>query len=149
MGVMIPSKGAQATGNDAALPCRARGSPQNAPVRIGIPVLLALAIAAAGCVEKRKPASSQADTKSEPPPASKIIEDYTKNLGTAPKRAAITVDLTAVQKAVNQFQAMEGRLPASIDELVAGRYLPQLPAVPRGMKLHYDPATGAVSVLPE
>lgn len=111
--------------------------------------------AAVGCVEKRKPASasdpkpapSEAAPAQEAPSSGKIVEDYAKNLSTAPARAAAVVDIASVQKAVSAFEAMEGRLPKSIDELVAMRYLPQLPPVPQGKRLSYDPATGKVTLV--
>lgn len=112
-------------------------------------MFLAIAILAAGCGEKREPASSTGELSKEAPAAAKIVEDYAKTLSTAPKRAAITVDLVSVKKAVDQFQAMEGRLPASIKELIAERYLLQVPVVPNGMRLQYDPKTGAVAVVPQ
>jgi hypothetical protein len=110
-------------------------------------------IASAGCVEKREPASAgeakpaSTEPAQEAPSAGKIVEDYAKNLSTAPARAAAVVDIASVQKAVSAFEAMEGRSPKSLEELVAMRYLPQLPPVPQGKRLSYDPATGKVTLV--
>ena len=119
----------------------------------------AIVLVAAGCVEKREPASTgeakpaasapaQEAPAQDAPAAGKIVEDYAKNLSTAPARAAAVIDIASIQKAVSSFEAMEGRLPKSLEELVAMRYLPQLPPVPQGKRLSYDPATGQVSLVP-
>lgn len=101
-----------------------------------------------GCVERRKPAAPG----EEPPPIlqaapSKNAGDYARDLSTAPARAAAVVDIVSIQKAVTQFEAMEGRLPASIGELLDKRYLLQIPPVPRGKQIHYDPVTGTVTLV--
>jgi len=130
-----------------------------------------------GCVEKRKPAESASPARSpaapaQPPPAKpaeKKVEPvkppeqkvepaakpadaslggYLQNLSNAEKTAAKTADLAGLNKTVRQFEAMEGRLPQSLEELVTKKYLPSLPAPPRGQRLVYDPVTGAVTVAP-
>jgi len=118
-------------------------------------IALAVLLVAAGCVEKRKPASAGEATPTpaaptqDAPSSGKIVEDYAKNLSTAPARAAAVVDIASIQKAVGAFEAMEGRLPKSLEELVAMRYLPQLPPVPQGKRLSYDPATGKIALVAE
>ena len=42
---------------------------------------------------------------------------------------------------------MEGRFPASLDELVSKRYLPAIPPVPHGKRLSYDPKTGGITLV--
>ncbi|HUG10872.1 MAG TPA: hypothetical protein VMM36_07650 [Opitutaceae bacterium] len=119
-------------------------------------VAVVIVFAAAGCVEERKPASA---TNPAPPPPTKeapakeapsageIVHDYAKNLSTAPARAAALIDIASIDKAVGAFQAMEGRNPKSLEELVSMRYLPQLPPVPQGKRLSYDPASGKVELV--
>ncbi len=46
----------------------------------------------------------------------------------------------SVQRAVNGFRDAEGRLPASLQELVEKKYIESVPA-----GVTYDPATGTVS----
>jgi len=127
-------------------------------MEIRVTILIALVLATAGCVEKRKPASAQdaslpanqpSAQEAAPPqaPAEATAKDYAKYLSTAPTRAATIIDIASIQRAVAQFQTMEGRLPASIEELVAKRYLPQNPPVPPGKRLKYDPATGKVEMV--
>jgi hypothetical protein len=119
-------------------------------------IAVALVFAASGCVEERKPASAtnpppappakEAPAK-EAPSAGEIVHDYAKNLSTTVPRAAALIDIASIQRAINQFQAMEGRNPKSLEELVAMRYLPQLPPVPQGKRLSYDAATGKVELV--
>ena len=135
------------------------------------PWMFAIATGAAvltGCVEKRKPVESAspartppaapaqpppakpAEKKAEPAakPADASLGGYLQNLSNAEKTAAKTADLAGLNKTVQQFGAMEGRLPQSLEELVTKKYLSSLPAPPRGQRLVYDPATGAVTVAP-
>lgn len=118
---------------------------------------VSIILGSAGCIEKREPAASGAASSAsqpssipaaeESPPSGKIVQDYAKNFSTAPSRAATVIDLSSIQRAINQFQGMEGRYPKSLEELVDQRYLPQLPPVPHDKKLSYDPATGTVSMV--
>ncbi|MFH1706619.1 MAG: hypothetical protein ABIF71_01680 [Planctomycetota bacterium] len=63
---------------------------------------------------------------------------------TAPRRAELLVRLVEVRNAVQGFEALEGRRPASLDELrQAGFALGDLPA---GCAYAYDPADGSVKV---
>lgn len=141
----------------APSPCQPASSGYLRRVLIRQFTAVCVLLVAAGCVEKRKPASAEdakpAPAKSAPaaeaPSSGKIVEDYAKNLGTAPARAAAVVDIVSIQKAVAAFEAMEGRNPKSLDELVAMRYLPQLPPVPPGKRLSYDAATGKVELVPK
>lgn len=114
-------------------------------------ILLVSAVAAmlaAGCIEKRKPESGrEGASRTEPKPAQAGPADYARNLSSAPARAAAVVDVASIEKAAAQFEAMEGRLPASIEELVAKHYLPQMPPVPPGRRLDYDPATGKATMV--
>jgi competence protein ComGC len=56
------------------------------------------------------------------------------------------IDISQIKPAIQNFQITEDRFPASLDELVSKGYLRQIPAAPYGMKLQYDPKTGAVSM---
>jgi hypothetical protein len=119
-------------------------------------VALLVLFAASGCVEERKPASATKPASSSPateapakeaPTSGEIVHDYAKNLSTALPRAAALIDIASIQRAINQFQAMEGRNPKSLEELVAMRYLPQLPPVPQGKRLSYDAVTAKVELV--
>jgi len=124
--------------------------------------VVAGAVVLTGCVDKRKPAESAPPARpqpapAQPSPAAKPVEKkpadasfggYVQNLSNSEKTAARTADLAALNKAVQQFGALEGRLPQGLDELVTKKYIPVLPAAPRGQRLVYDPGTGVVSVAP-
>ena len=73
--------------------------------------------------------------------------DYGTALANAQKSATKTVDLASLAKAIELFQVNEGRLPKTLDELVAGKYISQIPPAPAGLRIVYDPATGAVKTV--
>jgi hypothetical protein len=75
--------------------------------------------------------------------------DYGKALVKAQKSAEKTVDLAALTKAIEMFQVDKGRLPKDLNELVAGKFIRQMPPVPPGMKIDYDASTGEVKVQPQ
>jgi hypothetical protein len=88
------------------------------------------------------------------PPASTVGEnplnapaDYLGVLGKAQKSAVKVVDVASLTKAVEMFQASEGRLPKDLDEVVKQGYIPRIPDAPSGMKITYDAATGKVRVV--
>jgi hypothetical protein len=75
--------------------------------------------------------------------------DYGKALANAQKSAVKTVDLAALTKAIELFQVDKDRLPKNLEELVAGKYIGQIPPSPAGMRIVYDPATGTVKAVKE
>jgi len=104
----------------------------------------ALALALVGCGDSSKP-------KPEAKPPESVISapvDYVGAVGTAQKRAANNLDLTPVKRAIQQFKSAEGRYPANFQELVAEGHLATMPSAPSGMRFQYDPASGAVSLVP-
>jgi hypothetical protein len=73
--------------------------------------------------------------------------DYGKALANAQKSAVKTVDLAALTKAIELFQVDKGRFPKTLEELVAGKYIGQIPPAPTGMRIVYDPAAGTVKMV--
>jgi len=65
----------------------------------------------------------------------------------AQRNAGATADVASIKPAIDQFQVDKGRYPKDLNELVQEKYLSKIPAAPYGMKLDYDPATGAVKVV--
>ncbi len=63
--------------------------------------------------------------------------------------ATKTIDLVALNQEVQLFNVQEGRLPKSLDELVAKQYVGQLPVPPFGSKLVYDAGQGKVTLAPQ
>ncbi len=73
--------------------------------------------------------SESAPTRNLPPPPP-----------TEPSAAvAGRLDLNEVNQRIRDFRENNGRMPRSIEELVATKYLPVMPPVPPGMKLVIGP----------
>src|SRR4051794_7735392 len=89
-----------------------------------------------GCGKK---AATKSETSSGANPVTAPV-DYLGAVAKAKQVAEKTVDAAALQKSIDLFQAQEGRLPKSLNELIGPNYLSKLPAPPAGMKLDYNPA---------
>ena len=80
-----------------------------------------------------------------------IVAENAKNQAQAlqgvTKQAGQQIGLSQVRQAVNSFQAMEGRYPYTLDELVQYGYLYQVPQLPPGKQYAYDNVTGNVQVV--
>lgn len=74
---------------------------------------------------------------------------YLKNLSKAKNNAQTAAITITLNKAIQQFETMEGALPKSLNELVAKNYLSSIPTPPPNMKLEYNHTTGAVTLLPQ
>ena len=119
--------------------------------------LVAASLVLTGCPEKRRPAGSPAAKPAAGAPAKSAngakptgaqgpLADYAKNLSDSEKKATEVAGLSELNKAVQQFNVIEGRYPRTLDELVASRYLPKIPAAPRGKRFIYNPKAGEVTV---
>jgi hypothetical protein len=103
------------------------------------------ALLLAGCGEKQTTPVAATNTTSGNPlnaPA-----DYLGGLANAQNRAIKTVDVAALNQAVQMFNVQEGRLPKDLNELVEKKLIARVPDAPYGMKLQYDASTGTVSVV--
>ncbi len=108
---------------------------------------LALGCGMSGCGKKEEgTATEKPSGQSSGNPLTAPV-DYLGAVGAAQKQAERVVDLTTLQRAVQEFQAGEDRLPSSLQELVKEGYMPRLPAPPRGMAFGYDPRTGLVRLV--
>lgn len=99
----------------------------------------------AGCGEK--PQSGTGGATNAPAPASGVMAapaEYLKSAAASQQRAVKTVDLTALDKAIQLFQVQEGRLPKDLAEVVAKKYIPEMPVPPVGYSVAYDAAKGTV-----
>jgi len=74
--------------------------------------------------------------------------DYLGAVGQAQKAAGKTVSSAGLNQAIKMFEAQEGRLPKSLNELVP-QYISKIPAPPAGMKYSYSPADGSLKVVPQ
>ena len=73
--------------------------------------------------------------------------DYLGAVAKGQQNAVKTVDTARLNQAVQLFNVDQGRNPKDLDELVAQKYIPQIPPVPYGMKLDYDATSGKVTVV--
>lgn len=72
--------------------------------------------------------------------------DYLNNAAKAQQRAVKTVDLTAVNKAIETFYVQEGRFPKDLLELAELKYLPRIPEPPPGLTWNYDTNSGTATL---
>lgn len=116
----------------ATAPAPANPSPSSAP-----------AGSASAAPKPAEPTAPGAEPKKE----DASLRGYVRNLSTAPVIAGKTIDDASLNRAVQQFGAMEGRLPKNLEELVTEKYLPEIPKAPAGHRIDYDPLTGKVTVV--
>ena len=109
---------------------------------------LFIGIGLAGC--RQKEAATTAAQTNQPPGTGNPITapvDYLGAVGKAKKFAGKTVDLAALNQAIQLFHTSEDRFPNDLNELVSEGYLPRLPAPPPGMRVSYSSARGEVRFL--
>jgi hypothetical protein len=115
-----------------------------------IVALLSVTLLLTACSKDGSSSSSQTNAT---PAASENPLDAPARYGSAlargQKLAEKTVDVAALTKAIEMFQVDKGRLPKDLNELVAGGFIRQIPPAPSGMKIVYDPNTGAVKMQPQ
>ena len=52
-----------------------------------------------------------------------------------------------MKTAIALFQAQEDRYPANLNELVQKKYIREIPAVPAGSTINYNPQSGEVQIV--
>ncbi|MGA3162694.1 MAG: hypothetical protein ABSD77_00635 [Verrucomicrobiota bacterium] len=72
--------------------------------------------------------------------------DYLGAVAQAKKYSEKQIDLAYLNQAIQQFNAMEGRYPKDLNELMPN-YIGKIPQAPYGSKIVYDPNTGMVKVV--
>ncbi len=72
--------------------------------------------------------------------------DYLGAVAQAKKYSEKQIDLAYLNEAIQQFNAMEGRYPKDLNELMPN-YIGKIPNAPYGFKIVYDAATGTVKVV--
>jgi hypothetical protein len=109
--------------------------------------VLALGLLTA-CEKKTEPAPEPpAKSSSSGNPVTAPV-DYLGAVGGAKKSMEGKLGNVGLTQAIQQFQAMEERLPTTLQELVTKGYLRELPKPPYQMKFAYNPQTGEVKVVP-
>ena len=108
---------------------------------------LAASLLLAGCGEQsNQPAPATNATTGGTSPLD-APAGYVGALGKAQQTAVKTVDTTSLNQAIQMFNVDKGRNPKDLNELVAEKYIPKLPAAPYGMKIEYDADSGKVKVV--
>ena len=105
-------------------------------------LLAAVVLLGAGCGDDAKKAVKAVDDTVSAP------VNYIGASVQAEKHAQKVIDVSYLNQAIQLFNAQEGRLPKTLDELVPN-YVGKLPETPFGYKLAYDAAAGTVSVVKE
>jgi hypothetical protein len=134
----------------------------NTPLRVLTPLLLAALLPACTPAEKpaaptstASPAAPQATEPATRPATQPVQAPEGANAGTryvygvvgAIDSSRARVLEAEMKRAIDAFQALEGRLPRNLDELVSSRTIPALPTLPEGTAFEYDPATGRATVV--
>lgn len=73
--------------------------------------------------------------------------DYLGVVVQAQKYSEKQIDLAYVNEAIQQFNAGEGRLPKSLQEMVDEHYLGKIPVAPIGYNIVYDATNGTIKVV--
>ena len=106
--------------------------------------LVAATLLLAGCGEKATQKTTQAVNA-----VSNVVDaplNYVGAVVQAQNHAEKVIDISYVNQAIQQFNAMEGHLPKDLNELVPN-YMGKLPQTPFGTKLVYDATAGTVKVV--
>ncbi|MDB6027704.1 MAG: hypothetical protein JWM68_3927 [Verrucomicrobiales bacterium] len=121
----------------------------------------ALVLASIGCSDKaEKPATPPTQQEKTRAMLNSIEKNTNDSVVSAPagylgamvksKQSAVkTIDVTALNSALEQFNVGEGRYPKDLDELVTKGYITKIPAAPIGMKIVYDATAGTVKAVNE
>ena len=109
--------------------------------------LAAATLLAAGCGQKSEtPVASTNATSSGTSPLN-APAGYLGALAKGQQTAIKTIDTASLDKAIQLFEAANGRNPKDLNELVEQKFIGKIPETPYGTKLVYDPAAGTVKVV--
>ncbi len=92
------------------------------------------------------PAAPKAPAPAELPPVPELKED--EPLG-GKGRPLTPEEKSLLNYGIYMFKEEKGRFPKDLNEAVATRYITQLPQLPKGERLNYDPRKGVVTVVSE
>lgn len=73
--------------------------------------------------------------------------DYLGAMGKAKKHSEKTIELAALNQAIQLFYAQEDRYPKNLEELVSSRTIGALPKPPVGLKFSYNPTNGEIKLV--
>lgn len=109
----------------------------------GALLVLLSAVLLLGCDDAKQPSSKSAGSETK---VATAPVDYLNTVGQAQRKAVKTIDLVALNKAVEAFYVQEGRFPRTLEELEEKGFVRAVPLPPPGLKLNYDANAGVVTV---
>lgn len=101
-----------------------------------------------GCSDKTDPKEPAKSSTSGGNPITAPV-DYLGAIAKAQKSTTSKLSTLGIQQGIQAYQAQEGHLPKSLDELVKAQVIGKLPDPPYGMKFSYDSTSGVVTVVPK
>src|SRR5262245_28979434 len=107
-------------------------------------VVLLFTVLLAGCNET--PQSTEKSASSSDGNVATAPAGYLNSAAQSQKKAVKTIDLVAINKAVEAFYVQEGRFPKTLEELEDKSFMRAIPLPPPGMKLNYDTNSGVVTM---
>ena len=114
--------------------------------KLSLAILLGFLLIGCGNNEEAaSPAGTNENYSSGNPVTAPI--DYLGAVNKAKKSAERTIDVTSLKTAIALFQAQEDRYPANLNELVQKKYIREIPAVPAGSTINYNPQSGEVQIV--
>ena len=105
---------------------------------------IGLLLGAAGC---DKMAKSTKAPESQEEKARNIGDKYVRGVLGTGNNAKGTVEIVAITKAIQMYQAEKGSNPPSLAALQSAGFLSTAPVAPPGKKFEYDPASGSVKLV--
>ncbi|MEI9961880.1 MAG: hypothetical protein WDM76_12335 [Limisphaerales bacterium] len=118
-------------------------------MKISLLILAAAGLILAGCGDggsKKTAQTTNAPAKYDSGNPITAPVDYLGAVVQAKNHAEKVIDVSYINQAIQMFNASEGRMPKTLQELVPN-YVPKLPETPPGTKLVYDAASGTVKVV--
>lgn len=97
-----------------------------------------------GCNDSTPPAQKAPESSGSS--VASAPADYLKSAAQSQNKAIKTIDLTAINKAIESFYVQEGRFPKKLEELEDKGFMRAIPLPPPGMKINYDTNTGVVTI---
>jgi hypothetical protein len=101
-------------------------------------------LAMAGCGKPQDPSAPASNQGGNPVTAP---VDYLGAVSRAKQKSEQHVQAISLNQSVRHFQAVEGRYPKTLKELVDKGYLPRLPDPPHGKRFLYHADRGEVEVI--
>jgi hypothetical protein len=110
-------------------------------------LLIGLSLFLIACGKQAEPKKSETNAPAAAGNPLTAPVDYLGAMGRAKQLAVKTVDLNAINQAIQLFYAEESRFPKDLSELISSKYLSKLPPPPYGMQYVYNSQMGKISLI--